>query len=164
MLKTVIAATQRLAQMDPQDEACDRTAEELLASASQISEQMREAKPGWGKDSMKEDLDRMHSQVKELHAAAEEPAKAYGRVLAITAGLGRAIEIARRPQNAAVRPRLAQIVDKVAGVFAEIDTVEDLDKSLEQIEKAVHGLYGDQSKNSTFYFDRRGKGHQSKGE
>lgn len=109
-----------------------------------------------------EDPDFLYEQLKRLHQAAEVPSKNYGRILAISAALGRAVQMSRRPQNAALRPKIANIVQKVAGLFAEVDTAEDLDKPLEQIEKAVHSLYGDQGKNSTYYFDRRGKGHHSK--
>ncbi|KKL50105.1 hypothetical protein LCGC14_2308870, partial [marine sediment metagenome] len=85
------------------------------------------------------------------------------RILAITDRLRDVWTTASKPHNAAVRPRVARLVQQVAGVFAEVDTVKDLDKPLEQIEKAIHGLYGpDQSANSAFYFGRRGKGHHDK--
>lgn len=108
------------------------------------------------------DLDFVYRQIKKLHQAAEIPTKNYGRILAISASLGRAVQIARRPQNAAIRPKLASLVAKVAGLFAEVDTVEDLDKPLEQIEKAVHALYGDQNDPHTYNFVERGKGHHSR--
>ena len=161
MLKNLVIASRRLVAMNPEDPDCDAASADVLSAASKAVDEAPEADKESKEDDSKKDLDLLHDKVKDLYAAAQEPAKAYGRVLAITAGLGRAVEIARRPQNAAIRPRLAKIVEKVAGVFAEIDTVKDLDTTLEQIEKAVHSVYGDQSKNSTFYFDRRGKGHHS---
>jgi hypothetical protein len=101
------------------------------------------------------------NQIDAMRSMAATPASNYGRILSILDGLRHASVLASRPQNASIRPRLAQIVNKVAGIFKEIDTVEDLNQPLEQIERAVHSLYGNQSANSTFYFDRRGKGHRS---
>lgn len=97
--------------------------------------------------------------IDQMRAAAAVPAANYGRIVSLLDGLRHAALLASRPQHAAVRPRISSIVQKVAGIFAEIDTVEDLNKPLEQIEKAVHALYGDQGKNGCFYFERRGKGH-----
>lgn len=97
--------------------------------------------------------------VGRLYKAAAATARNYDRIMNILEGLHAAIKVAARPQNVAARPKVAALVEKTAGVFALCDTVEDLDRPLEEIQKAVHSLYGDQSKNSTFYFDRRGKGH-----
>lgn len=102
-------------------------------------------------------------QIDQMRSAAARPAANYGRMISILDGLRHAAALAQRPQNAAVRPRIAEIVNKVAGVFQQVDTVQDLDKPLEQIEKAVHALYGNQSANSTYYFDRRGKGNHGGG-
>lgn len=159
-MKTILASVRKLAQMDPQDAAVDATVEELRANVSLISEKAGDSEDGHAKDSMKDDVSFINDQISKLHAAASAPARNYQRVLAIVAGLARAAKAAEQPRNAAVRPRIAGLVAKVAGVFAQIDMVEDLDKPLEAIEKAVHSLYGDQSKNSTFYLGRRGKGHQ----
>jgi uncharacterized phage infection (PIP) family protein YhgE len=161
-LSATIAATKKLAQSDPMDEAIEGTVKELQDSAAQISEQQKEAEKGsFGVQSMKDDVERIHSQIDTLHSAAVKPLERYQRIVAILGGLKMAAQASEKPQYAAIRPKLATIVKKLAGVFAEVDTVEDLDKPLESIEKAVHSLYGDQSKNSTFYFGRRGKGHHT---
>jgi hypothetical protein len=109
-------------------------------------------------------VDAVVEQIDQMRASAVRPATNYGRMVAILDGLRHAALLAQRPQNAAMRPHISAIVNKVAGVFKDVDTVQDLDKPLEQIEKAVHSLYGDQSKNSTYYFGRRGKGGHSVGE
>jgi hypothetical protein len=163
----VIAAVRKLAQTDPQDEAVSETVDVLQAEAKLLGGEVE--KPAgfsgsFGEHSVKQDQDFLKDQVSKLHSAALGPASRYQRILAITAGLHRALQASEKPQYAALRPRIAQIVEKTAGLFAEVDTVADLDKDLESIEKAVHSLYGDQSKNSTFYFDRRGKGHHTKSE
>ena len=152
----------RLAGMDPQDDAVQRTIQGLQANAELLRSKAADAQPGgFPKDSMKNDIDFINQQISRLKAAAMVPASNWRRVLSILEGLNNAAVAASRPANAALRPKIANIVTKVAGVFAEVDTVEDLDKPLETIEKAVHGLYGDQSANKTYYFDRRGKGHHS---
>lgn len=164
-VKKVIAAVKKLAQTDPQDEAVSRTVDVLKAEADAIeaSEQPGGHSGSFGEHSQSEDAEFLKDQISKLHAAATVPAARYQRVLAITAGLHRALQATEKPQYAALRPKIARIAARVAGIFAEVDTVKDLDKDLEAIEKAVHSLYGDQSSNSTFYFDRRGKGHH-KGE
>jgi len=164
-VKSLIAASRRLAQMDPQDEAVSRTVAEMQETAKLLSEQAREDKSSpWGSQSMKDDIDSIGDQIKRLKAASAIPAANYRRIYDICSSFERAWAVASRPQNAAVRPKVAGLLKKVAGIFAEVDTVQDLAKPLDAIEKAVHSLYGDQSKNSTYYFDRRGKGHHSQGE
>lgn len=162
--KKLVATVKRLAQMDPQDEAVKATADELKSEIDLASKEVEKpaGAPGsFGEQSLKDDASFVADQISQLKAACERPARNYTRMYNILKGLHQAAEIAKRPQYAALRPRLATITEKVAGLFAEVDTVADLDKPLEQIEKAVHSLYGDQSKNSTFYLDRRGKGHHS---
>ncbi len=164
-LKKLVAATRRLAQMDPQDEAVKATADELKSEIDLVTKEVEKpaGAPGsFGEKSLKDDAAFVADQISQLKAAAERPARNYARIFNILKGLHQAAELAKRPQYAAVRPRIATITEKVAGLFAEVDTVADLDKPLEQIEKAVHGLYGQQDKNATFYLDRRGKGHHSK--
>jgi hypothetical protein len=165
-LRQVAANAHRLAETDPQNEAVQRVVDELhkqvqwLGQIEKPSGYKNKGEFGsYGENSLKDDIDFIGQQVKKLKSAADPAARNYARIVSILAGLSRAVEIARRPQYAALRPRIAQIVERTAGVFSCIDTVDDLDKPIEQIEKAVHGLYGDQSANSTYYFDRRGKGH-----
>jgi hypothetical protein len=98
------------------------------------------------------------SEIDRMRSAAVKPAEKYGRIILILDGLRHAAVMSERPQNIAVRPRIAEIVKKIAGVFADVDSVQDMDKPLEQIERAVHSLYGNQSANSTYFFGRRGKG------
>jgi hypothetical protein len=163
-VKNLLATTQRLAEMEPQNEAVDRTVKVMQEQVAQLtSEVEKPAGEGnsFGKNSRKQDVDFLHEQIKRLKSAAIVPASNYRRIVSILGELDGAITLAARPQNAAIRPKLAAVVKQLAGIFAEVDTVQDLDKPLEAIEKAVHGLYGDQSKNSTFYFDRRNKGHRS---
>lgn len=169
-LKNVVAASRRLAETDPQDEAVSRVVDHLQDQAGLLKSLMTQ-KPtpdtapsnrGWGKDSMDNDVEFIGQQVQKLKAAAAVPMRNYQRIVSICDGLANAVVAARRPENAGVRPQIAGVVKRVAGVFAEVDTVDDLDKPLEQIEKAVHSLYGDQSKNETYYFDRRNKGHHGK--
>jgi len=150
--RKLMTATSRLATLDPTDERVARFVEGLKNHVSGLSTQ--------GSSSV-ESLDFLKSQISKLQMAAEIPANNYMRVVEIFKGLSRAAQACERPQYAALRPRIAAIVEKVAGVFSEVDTVQDLDKPLAQIEKAVHGLYGDQSKNATYFFQRRNKGHHS---
>ena len=148
-LRKLVAATRRLAQMDPQDEAVKATAEELQSEIALVTKEVEKpaGAPGsFGESSLKDDASFVADQISQLKAAAEIPARNYARIFNILKGLHQAAEVAKRPQYAALRPRLAAITEKVAGLFAEVDTVADLDKPLEAIEKAVHGLYGDQSK------------------
>lgn len=163
IISSMVEASRRLANMDPQDEAVQRTVDGLQAQSQMIAEQARTMpKDTFGQKSMQDDVEFIGQQIKKLHQAALTPAQNYRRIANICNELGRVYESAKLPQNAEIRPRLADVVRKVAGVFSEVDTVEDLDKPLEQIEKAVHQLYGDQSQNSTFYFGRRGKGGHEK--
>lgn len=164
-VKNLVLASRRLAQMDPQDEAVARTVSEMQDNAKLLGELARDDKASpWGEQSMKDDIDSIGDQIKRLKAAAAMPAANYRRIYNILATLERAWSVASLPQNAVARPKFASAFKKVAGIFAEVDTVQDLSKPLDAIEKAVHGLYGDQSKNSTYYFDARGKGHHKQGE
>ncbi len=162
-LKQLVATAHRLAETDPQSEAVQRVVDELQAQVQWLGQIEKptgyKANEDFGANSLKNDISFIGDQVKRLKSAAEPAARNYNRIVSILSGLQRATEVAKRPQYAALRPRIALIVEKVAGVFKDVDTVEDLDKPLESIEKAVHGLYGKQSDNATYYFDRRGKGH-----
>lgn len=111
------------------------------------------------------DPDTLLQEVRTLHKAATVPAKNYARVASITSDLARAIEISRRPQYAALRPHIANILQRLAGIFAQVDLAEDISShTLEEIETAVHKLYsnGAQNKPNTFNFEARGVGHRGK--
>lgn len=112
-------------------------------------------------------MEELKTHVSRLQKAASAPAKNYTRMLSITAGLNRAIELSKQPENAAIQPRIATLVNKVAGIFALCDTADELSaKSLEEIEAAVHRLYdgGAMNKPNTYNFEARGKGHRNKAE
>lgn len=105
-------------------------------------------------------------KAKRLMTAAEIPARNYAHIAKIANDLVKVVEIAERPENAEMRPKVASLVSKVAGLFAEVDTWDHLaGKSLEQIETAVHSLYSGGKLNdpNTYNFAARGKGHHSKG-
>jgi len=155
-LKNLIATSKRLAETDPHDEAVKQIVTDLQEQAKQLGEQAREdTKGSWGEKSMKDDIEFIGDQISKLKSAAKIPLKNYQRIIKILEGVETIHKLAARPQNAAVRPHIATIVQKMAGVFAEVDTTADLDKPLEQIEKAVAAIYKDQSKNSTYYFERK---------
>lgn len=166
-LNNVVSASRRLADTDPEDAAISRVVNHLQEQANLLHMLMTQrptpdtapSNRGFGKDSMDNDIEFISHQIQKLKTAAAVPMRNYQRIVSICDGLTRAATSARRPQNAAIRPKIATVVKRIAGIFAEVDTVEDLEKPLDQIEKAVHSLYGDQSKNETYYFDRRNKGH-----
>ena len=162
-LNAVIKSVNRLAATDPSGPGVEERARELVASVGKLksavdADPAPERKVAPAKSEFVVENPSVLEEIDLMRSAAAKPAERYGRVIAILDGLRHAAVLAGRPQNAAVRPQIAAIVKKVAGVFAEVDTVQDLDKPLEQIERAVHGLYGNQSSNSCYYFDRRGKG------
>ena len=67
--------------------------------------------------------------------------------------------VASRPQNIKMMPRVAEIVKKVAGAFSQVDTIQDLDRDLSEIEAAVHKLYSQsQSLNDFAMFGRKNRG------
>jgi hypothetical protein len=144
-VRNFISTVQKLSAMDPRDEETVSVVASLDKMATELDIPTVAS------------MEVLKSQVQKLHSAALVPANNYQRIVAITAGLHRALVATEKPQYASLRPRISKIVERVAGIFAEVDTVQDLDKPLEQIEKAVHALYGDQSLNSMPYFERRGK-------
>lgn len=161
LVQELVESVNRLAATDPTGPKTEERSREVFAMAGQLRAALtREVAPA--KSEFVVNNPTVVDQIDRMRAAAVVPAANYGRIVSILDGLRHAALLAGRPQNAPVRPRIAEIVKKMAGVFKDIDTVQDLDKPLEQIEKAVHGLYGDQSSNSCFYFDRRGKGHHDK--
>ena len=150
-VKEILAFTRKLAEMDPKDDAVSRAVKGLESQIAILREQMKGTR-SWAKDSMSSDIEYLQEEIKRMKAAAEIPAKNWQRVISILDGLHRAATLAVRPQNSEVAPRIKEITAKVAGLFKEIDTAEDIaEKSLEEIEKAVANMYGDQSKNSTYY-------------
>lgn len=159
-IKNILTASEELVSMDPQDEAIHKTVEKLHEEANLTNELAKKAESNsFGEGSMEDDVERLHHQTQRLKAAAATPARNYRRIYNILENIERAIVAAKKPENAQIRPTLRGVVLKVAGIFSKCDTVQDLDRPLEEIEKAIKKLYGDQSQNSTFYFDRRNVGH-----
>ena len=159
LIQELAESVNRLAATDPTGPTVGDRVGEVFTKIGQIKTATAQREVAPAKSETVVDNLTVVDQIDKMRAAAVVPASNYGRVVSILDGLRHAALLASRPQNAAVRPQIASIVKKMAGVFKDIDTVQDLDKPLEQIEKAVHGLYGDQGKNATFYFERRGKGH-----
>jgi len=161
LVQELVESINRLAATDPAGPKVGERVNEVFAMVGQIKSATAQRVVAPARSETVVDNPSVIEQIDRMRSAAVVPASRYGRVVSILDGLRHAALLASRPQNAVVRPRIAEIVKKMAGVFKDIDTVQDLDKPLEQIEKAVHGLYGDQAKNSTYYFERRGKGHHS---
>lgn len=152
-VKELIKSVHRLAATDPESDNVEGAVDAVS-----------DALTGLGAVGETPDIRAVEQQIDSMFSAASVPAHNYKRMAEILRNLKGVCVAARKPQNAPVRPRIAAIVSKVAGLFAEVDTAEDLDKPLSEIERAVHSLYGDQSKNSTYYFNRRGKGGHGKGD
>jgi hypothetical protein len=149
-IKKVSSLVSNLSKMNPLDPeivgVVERIASELDAPSQEVAA----------------NLDVLMAQVEKLHTAAVVPASNYSKVASITNGIAQAIELSRRPQYASVRPRIANIVQRLAGIFSECDLAEDMSAhTLEEIEQAVHKLYsnGALNKPNTYYFQARGKGH-----
>lgn len=157
-LQSVIASTKTLMSTDPTSPDVRQITSALLASTEELTKLATPTPPSPDAQS----FSLVASQVEKLHQAAIIPAKNYRRIAMITNQLKGVVKVASLPQNIALRPQIQEIVRKTAGIFSQIDTVEDLDVPLEQIEKAVHKLYGDQSSNSTYNFEARGKGNHGK--
>lgn len=96
-------------------------------------------------------LDDVQKVALQLKAAAEIPAKNFARIALICGHLDRAADLARRPQYASIRPRLATITKKVAGFFADVDTNVDLDIQLASLETAIQALYSDKNRSASAY-------------
>jgi hypothetical protein len=164
LVRELVESVNRLAATNPVNHVVSKRVQEVFALTKQIRTALepvseRQVAPAHSEFVVDNPpVDAVVEQIDQMRASAVRPATNYGRMVAVLDGLRHAALLAQRPQNAAVRPRISAIVSKVAGVFKDIDTVQDLDKPLEQIEKAVHSLYGNQSSNSSYYFGRRGKG------
>lgn len=170
----LVESINRLAATDPNGSMVDERVMEVLSKIAQVRTALDPApsapsapptsQPEPAPTVTIEEPASVIDQIDAIRSAAAAPAERYNRVVSIMDGLRHAALLAQRPQNAAIRPRVASIVEKIAGVFAEIDTVKDLDKPLEQIESAVHSLYNGGKLNSpkTYMFEQRGVGHRSK--
>jgi hypothetical protein len=162
-IKQILASSVKLAESDPQDEAVARAVKGLESQVSILRDQMKGSR-SWSKDSMQSDIDSLGNQISRLKKAAEIPAKNWKQIVNITEGLHRAAIIASQPQNhnPETISKLKEITAKVAGLFQEIDTTDDMaGKSLSEIEAAVAKLYGDQSNNKSFY-GLSNRGHHTK--
>ena len=155
-LQEVVNSVHRLAATDPTSEGVSNKVQSLYDSISdlKLSEPLDSTIGG----SVIEQIDLMRSGI-------ASSINKHQKVMNILDGIRTAAELVQLPQNELMRSRVASVVQKIAGVFAAVDSVADLEgKSLEAIQAAVHKLYGDQSKNGTFYTSRRGKGFSSDSE
>ena len=149
-LQTVIENVHRLAATDPNGGGVEDNVQSLFNSVNTLSEDDPIIDPVG--NSLIEQVDLMRSLMSSAIAK-------HQKVMEILNGVREAVELLELPANEPMRPRVASVVQKIAGVFAAVDTVADLEgKSLDEIENAVHKLYGNQALNSTFYTARRGKG------
>lgn len=148
LFQSIIASTKELAASDTSSPNIQDVVNTLASATDDLHKLASD---------MDIDFKTVCEQTEKLHAAAIVPAQRYRRVATITNKLRGLVKVASLPQNAAVRPQIIDIVRKTAGIFSEIDTVEDLDKPLEQIEKAVEKLYGDQNKSSSYDFGNYSK-------
>lgn len=155
-----VASLNILASTDPTDLKVAALVQDIDAKATQMIE-FAAATAASRKD---DDFTVVASSVESLHNSVLIPCSNYRRIATITSKLRGLVKLAGLPQNASLRPQIQEIVKKTAGVFAEVDTVDDLNKPLEQIEKAVHKLYGDQNSSKTYNFEERGKGFHGKGD
>jgi F0F1-type ATP synthase alpha subunit len=168
IVSDLVASSRRLAGMTPessQEEAIKRTVDGMKRQVDVIREQMGEAQKGsFVKDTMADDIDALKHQMQVLHHAAERPARNYQKIISIIAGVNRLLDAVSRAENAHLRPRAVQVATKIAGIFAEVDTAEDLDVPLEKIETAVHKLYNNGKLNDpkSYNFSQTGRGHHSK--
>lgn len=154
LLQNVVASTKKLMAIEPDDSDVQSIVAAIATDSEQIATVVNAPAPPA--------FDLVSEQIEKLHAAAVIPAQNYRRIATITHNLKGLVKLASLPQNAGVRDQIRDIVGKVAGIFAEVDTVDDLDKPLETIEKAVEKLYGDQNAPKTYNFEQSGKGHHSK--
>jgi len=153
MTRNLIAAVQDLSKTNPRDPKVAKIVEYIDGATAKIA-------------GTHLSFDELKSHVVRLQQAATIPAKNYTRMVSITAGLNRALELSKLPENAALQPRIATLVNKVAGIFALCDTADKLSEhTLEQIEQAIHSLYSNGKMNdpNTYNFEARGKGHHTKG-
>lgn len=161
--KNISDAVSYLSKVDPNDESIHKVVASIQENVNLIKKLAQENVEA-SAPSADEDVDFIIGQINNLKAAALVPANNYKKIVDICDSLKKVALETRNPENAKIRKNVASAFRRISGIFAEVDTVQDLDKPLEQIEKAVHGLYGDQSKNTTYYFNRRNKGHHGKDE
>lgn len=151
-----VAALNHLAALNPDDAKVSIQSGEIARLASElVALSEKEIAPS---APTKNDFNVVCEQVERLHSAALVPAQNYRRIATITSKLKGLVSLASLPQNAELRNQIKDIVKKTAGIFSQVDTVDDLNKPLEQIENAVHKLYGDQNSPNTYNFESRGKG------
>ncbi len=155
-MKDLVQSIRRLASVDVNSDS------QVTEAVDSVFKSVKNASAGSSNNSPKQSVDADNSLIAKIDrfaSAIKTPADNYRRMEKIVAGVRRLAMISERSGNSDLKEKTSRILVKLAGVFKEVDTVSDLDRPLEEIEKAVHSLYGDQSKNSTYYFERRGKGH-----
>jgi type I site-specific restriction endonuclease len=161
-VKILVASTQRLAEMDPKDDAIARSVKNLEQQVSMLREQLKGSR-SWSKNSMEHDIEFLQEEIKRLRSAAEIPLNNWKRINTIIEGLQRVAALASRPQNSELAPKIKELTIKIAGLFQEVDTSADLDRPLEQIQDAVSKLYGpDLNDPMAYMFEKRNKGHHEK--
>lgn len=147
--RQIIAAVGALRKMNPADPRVEKISSDLVSALQPVQTVS---------------VDGIRSEIARLHKAAATPAKNYTKILSIATGLDRAVSLSRTA-DPAVQAKLAALVQKVAGIFAECDTADELaSHTLDEIQAAVHRLYnnGKQNDPHTYDFVQRGAGHHSK--
>lgn len=153
LFKSVVATIKSLVAMDPSDPKVHDVVNTLASASDNLSKLASDTDA---------DFTKICDQVEKLHNAAVIPATNYRRIATITNKLRGLVKVASLPQNVSVRPQIVDIVRKTAGVFSEVDTVEDLNKPLETIEKAIEKLYKNPNSPATYKFDNSYTGPEKK--
>lgn len=169
--RNLVASVRKIAEADPQSSGVSALVEgleaqldaletqvEAISDLAPAAEEAPAAEAPEAPEGSTETASTVFGQLALLRSAAEAPLKNYQRIIALCSSLERVANIASRPQYAAARPHVASCVQKLAGIFSKVDTVEDLDKPLAQIESAIHSLYKNPNDPSTYNFSAKNKG------
>jgi hypothetical protein len=103
-VKSIIAAVYELKNTDPTNPATVGAVDNLLERVAH--EELRDVSVGFLKD-----------QVQRLQVAAATPARNYTRILSIASALDRAVQVASKSEDQAMKAKIASIIQKVAGIF-----------------------------------------------
>ena len=118
--------------------------EQIKNQVDIMQEQRSQAVPDSQTERMlTEDIDIAKADIAELKGVASDDAKNESKAVSNV--------------EAKNRNLLANILDKIASIVDEVDIAStSATKTLEQVQSEVDKIYGDQSKNETYYFKRRG--------